>query len=78
MNAFISRRILFLAELPGSWDQIQAKGGVHSLKFLYDGTAWDVESGISVTDRHYKSRQGAIEHAVQKLVSVLKAKGLVS
>ena len=56
----------------------QAKGRVHSLKFLYDGTAWDVESVISVTERHYKSRQGATEHAVQKLVGVLKAKGLVS
>ena len=56
----------------------QARGGVHSLKFLYNGTAWDIESGISVTDRHYKSRQGAIEHAVKKLIGALKAKGLVS
>ena len=55
----------------------QAKGRVHGLKFLYDGTAWDVESGISETDRHYKSRQGAIEHAVEKLIGELKARGLV-
>ncbi|KAK2568732.1 hypothetical protein P5673_006733 [Acropora cervicornis] len=56
----------------------QAKGRVHSLKLVFDGTAWDIESGISVTDRHYKSRQGAIEQAVKKLIDELKAKGLVS
>ena len=56
----------------------QAKGKVHGLKWVYDGTAWDVEKGISVTDKHYKSKQGAIEHAVKKLIDALKAKGLVS
>ena len=56
----------------------QAKGRVHKLKWVYDGTAWDVESGISVKDKHYESRQGAIEHAVKKLIDALKAKGLVS
>ena len=58
--------------------RFQAKGRVHSLKLVFDGTAWDIESGISVTDRHYKSKQGAIEHAVKKLIDGLKAKGLVS
>ena len=56
----------------------QAKGRVHKLKWVYDGTAWDVESGISVTDKHYQSKQGAIAHAVKKLIDALKAKGLVS
>jgi len=56
----------------------QAKGRVHSLQWVYDDRAWDVESGISVTDKHYKSKEGAIEHAVKKLVDVLKANGHVS
>ena len=55
-----------------------AKGRVHSLQWVYDGTAWDVESGISVTDKHYESKEGAIKHAVKKLVDVLKANGHVS
>ncbi|XP_029185661.1 anti-lipopolysaccharide factor-like [Acropora muricata] len=56
----------------------QAKGRVQGLQWVYDGTAWDVESGMSVTDKHYKSKQGAIEHAVKKLIDALKANGLVS
>ena len=56
----------------------QANGRVHSLQWVYDGRAWDVESGISVIDRHHKSKQGAIEHAVKKLIDGIKAKGLVS
>ena len=56
----------------------QAKGRMHGLNWVYDGTAWDVESGINVTDKQYKSKQGAIEHAVKKLIDALKAKGLVS
>ena len=56
----------------------QAKGRVHSLQWVYDGRAWDVESGISVIDRHYKSKQGAIKHAVKTLIDGLKTEGLVS
>ncbi|XP_015775294.1 PREDICTED: uncharacterized protein LOC107353464 isoform X2 [Acropora digitifera] len=56
----------------------QAKGGMHGLQWVYDGTAWDVKSGIRVKDEHYKSKQGAIAHAVKKLIDGLKAKGLVS
>ena len=55
-----------------------AEGRVHRLQWVYYGTAWDVESGTSAKDKHYKSKQGAIEHAVEKLIDVLKAKGLVS
>lgn len=55
----------------------KAEGRVHKLKWVYDGTAWDVASGTSVKDRHYKSRQGAIEHAVAKLLPMLQAKGLL-
>ena len=56
----------------------QAKGRMHGLQWVYDGTAWDVKSGISVTDKHYKSKQGAIEHAVEKLIDVLNARGHAS
>ena len=56
----------------------QAKGRVHSLKLVFDGTAWDVESGFSETSRHWKSKQGAIKHAVEELIDALKVKGLIS
>ncbi|XP_054748644.1 uncharacterized protein LOC129253876 [Lytechinus pictus] len=55
----------------------KAEGRVHKFKWVYDGTAWDVASGISVKDRHYSSRHGAIEHAVAKLLPELQAKGLL-
>lgn len=56
-----------------------AKGRVHSIKepWVYDGTAWDVESGISEKAKHYKSKQGAIEHATLKLLERLKKDGIL-
>ena len=51
---------------------------MHRLQWVYDGKAWDVESGASRTEKHYKSRQGAIQNAVKELIDVLKAEGLVS
>ena len=78
VNASVS--ILFYFQL-NYQDRVigyQAKGRVRGFQWLYDGTAWDVESGISVTDKHYQSKQGAIEHTVKKLIDALKAKGLVS
>ena len=52
---------------------------MHSLtEWVYDGTAWDVESGTSVKAKHYKSKQGAIEHAVKKLIEDLKAKKILA
>ena len=56
----------------------RAKGRLHKFELIYDGTAWDVESGISKKGEHHKSKQGAIEHAVKKLIGALKAEGLVS
>ncbi|XP_066026494.1 anti-lipopolysaccharide factor isoform X3 [Pocillopora verrucosa] len=58
--------------------EYKAEGRIHKLKWVYDGTAWDVESGTSVEARHYKSTQGAIEHAVKKLIDDLKAKGILN
>ena len=56
----------------------KAEGRIHKLQWVYDGTAWDVESGTSVKARHYKSTQGAIEHAVKELIDNLKAQGILS
>ena len=56
----------------------KAEGRIHKLQWVYDGTAWDVESGTSVEARHHKSTQGAIEHAVKELINNLKAQGLLS
>ena len=56
----------------------RAQGRLHRFQLVYDGTAWDVESGISKRDEHHKSKQGAIEDVVKKLIDALKADGLVS
>ncbi len=57
----------------------KAKGRVHSFKepWVYDGTAWDISSGISEKAKHYKSKQGAIEHAMLKLLDRLKRDGIM-
>lgn len=56
----------------------KAEGRVHKLKWVYDGTAWDVESGITVKTKHYHSKHGAIEHAVKELIDKLKANGIIT
>lgn len=55
----------------------KAEGRIHKLQWVYDGTAWDVESGTCAEVRHYKSTQGAIQHAFKKLIDDLKAKGIL-
>lgn len=55
----------------------KAEGRIHKLKWVYDGVAWDVESGTSVKAKHYQSSQGAIEHAVKDLIEDLKTKGIL-
>ncbi|XP_020603414.1 anti-lipopolysaccharide factor-like [Orbicella faveolata] len=56
----------------------KAEGRIDKLQWEYEGTAWDIESGTSVKARHYKSTQGAIEHAVKELIDKLKAQGILS
>lgn len=56
----------------------KAEGRVHKLKWVYDGTAWDVESGITVKTKHYHSKHGAIEHAVKELIDKLKANAIIT
>ena len=57
----------------------KAKGRVHSLKepWVYDGTAWDISSGISEKAKHYKSKQGAIKNAMLQLLGRLKKEGIM-
>ena len=56
----------------------KAEGRIHKLKWVYDGTAWDVESGTSVKAKHYQSAQGAIKHAFKELIEELKAKKILA
>lgn len=56
----------------------KAEGRIHKLKWVYDGTAWDIGSGTSVKAKHYQSKHGAIEHAVKELIDKLKANGIVT
>lgn len=52
----------------------KAEGRLHKFEWVYDGTAWDVESGTSVKDKHHRSTQGAIENAVKRLIEELRAR----
>ena len=56
----------------------KAEGRIHKFKWVYDGTAWDVESRTSVKAKHYQSSQGAVEHAVKELIEKLKAKKILA
>ena len=56
----------------------KAEGRVHKLKWVYDGTAWDVQSGITVKAKHYDSKHGAIEHAVKELIDKLEANKIIT
>ena len=55
-----------------------AKGRFHKFQMFYDGTAWDVESAMISKEKCCQSKKIAIEHAVKKLIDVLKSEGLVS
>lgn len=68
----------FQVNLKGRVICYRADGRFRGFQLEYLGVAWDVESGTSVKARHYKSRQGAIEHAVKQLIDELKAKGILS
>ena len=68
-----------LVSLHGRTIKYEAKGRFHTVtKYVYDGYAWDVESGTSVKAKHYKSAKGAIEHAVKELCDDLRKKGILA
>ena len=71
--------LCFQLNYQGRLISYRAKGKLHNFQLVYHCMAWDVGSGISVTEKlGYKSKQGAIKHAVKKLIGALKAEGLVS
>ena len=45
---------------------------------MFDATAWDLESGITIEARHYPRSQDAAYDAVKKLKEKLRIKGLLS
>ncbi|XP_020603412.1 uncharacterized protein LOC110042390 [Orbicella faveolata] len=57
-----------------------SRGRIHSLQepWVFDGRAWDLESGISVEARHYRTSDEANQRAVQKLKDRLKSEGLIT
>lgn len=57
----------------------RSRGRVHSLKelWVFDATAWDLESGISTEARHYPNSHEAVQDAVEKLKERLGIKGLL-
>lgn len=60
--------------------QCSSRGRIHSLQepWVFDGKAWDPESGISVEAHHYLTSDEAEKHAVQKLKDKLKREGLIT
>lgn len=48
-----------------------ASGRVHGFKWVWDGTATDEATGFSVVSKHYKSRNGAQEHAREELFNAM-------
>ena len=57
----------------------RAKGRVHSLDelWVYDGTAWDIESGIKSKVKHYKQSGDAVKDAVSEVIKKLEEQGII-
>ena len=56
-----------------------AKGRVHSLNelWVYDGTAWDIESGITAKVKHYKQSEDAVKDAVSEVMKKLREQEII-
>ncbi len=74
-------RLVFYLQLSYRGREIHysAHGRIHSWQelWVFDGSAWDLESGISTEAHHYKTSQEAIQHAVQKLMDKLESERLL-
>ena len=57
----------------------KAYGRFHSLRepLVFDASASDQESGITVEAKHHDNDQKAIDHAVEKLKGKLQEKGII-
>ena len=56
---------------------LDADWRIHKLKLVWDGTARDDQTGLQKRSRHWKSKNGAKEHAQMELKEALLAQGLV-
>lgn len=57
----------------------RAPGRFHSFDepWVYDATAWDIESGIKSKVKHYKEKEEAIQDAVNEVIKKLTAQGIL-
>src|ERR1700728_226701 len=63
-------------EICGRPCNVQTKGRIHKLKWVWDGRCEC--GGIIGSARHYKSQNGAIEHAIQDFVIKAGQAGLIT
>lgn len=57
----------------------RAQGRIHSLDepWVYDGTAWDIQSGIKAKVKHYEQSGDAVKDAVAEVIKKLKEQGII-
>lgn len=57
----------------------RAQGRIHSLDepWVYDGTAWDIQSGIKAKVKHYEQSGDAVKDAVVEVIKKLKEQGII-
>eukprot|EP00118_Oscarella_pearsei_P026336 m.309789 g.309789 ORF g.309789 m.309789 type:complete len:99 (+) comp47791_c0_seq1:234-530(+) len=55
----------------------KVKGGIYGWKLKYTGKAWDEQSGVEVSSKHWKSQAGARSHVLEDLVNELKKRKLL-
>lgn len=57
----------------------RAHGRVHSFDepWVYDATAWDIESRIKAKVKHYEESEEAIQDAVKEVIKKLEAQGIL-
>ena len=66
--------------LNGNQRQVQLTAGVriHKWKWLYEGFAKDMRTGIIATSKYWKSENGAKEHAIEVLIGKLITAGHIN
>eukprot|EP00930_Biecheleria_cincta_P069559 TRINITY_DN57288_c0_g1_i1.p1 TRINITY_DN57288_c0_g1~~TRINITY_DN57288_c0_g1_i1.p1 ORF type:complete len:627 (-),score=112.61 TRINITY_DN57288_c0_g1_i1:89-1912(-) len=55
-----------------------ANGRLHKFKWVWDGTAKDEQTGFQVVSKHWKSQNGAKEHAREELFEAMWRNNLLS
>lgn len=64
----------------GTVCKTQFRGSFYRWKWVWGGNFWcpSISDSVRGTSEHYKSREGAIEHALQNYVQVAGAAGLLT